>query len=481
MTSKKSRSSVATSAAPAESVDPAHVYEQAWRKVQLAHHWRAGDGRSAWSELKRAAYGDQKGRDPRKLSLDDRTILAQRMHGYLAEVAPLLTVRGISRGELCRRAGFCGRHPDDKSPDDAKELYRLTLPLDADARERGIRSSALKYLRLIEVLAETLDISVERLAERLLRRTSVHPLSKTDDEWADLEKVQSLLQRIVNELDEEFGLFNLYRRTAELKCSWINEGSTSLCWPLWNVHDSPLYTPPSPEEIEDYRAKRSAAADRSQAYYRRNQYFHRRRTEGEWWLYGFENYALQDDEFFFVPHAPLGHVLMWDLPDRRADCVAYELAVNHQVQDIRSNPHWLALPTDDWDPEKACPIGQTEGKTGNPMFQYHFWLLAYPDPEEKRLVPTLYQPGEEGGAYLLPLNMEGIEMLSDAVWVSPTEHCRVVDRLRDLLEPGDDGLNPIKRNMQRTAKWLADNPILKLQHEREKRSRRLNEVFRAGS
>lgn len=56
-----------------------------------------------------------------------------------------------------------------------------------------------------------------RLAGQLLRGTRLHPLNKID-EWTDLEKVQSALQRIVDELDQEFDLFNLYRRTAELKC-----------------------------------------------------------------------------------------------------------------------------------------------------------------------------------------------------------------------------------------------------------------------
>jgi hypothetical protein len=427
------------------------------------------------------AYGDNKGRNPRKLNLEDRTIVARRLHDFLEEIAPGLKERGISRGELCRRAGLCGRrHTDEKSPDDAKELYRLTLPPDTDAGKRGIRSGAERYLRLVEVLAAEIDhLSVHRVADRLLRGTSLHPLSKTKKEWSDLEKVQSYLQRIVDELDQEFDLLNLFRRTAELKCSWIKEGS-KLCWPLWDLDPFDQITSASrPEEIEEFRAQRAVATDLSQAYYRRHQYFGRRRNGGEWWLHGFETDVLQNDTFFFIPHAPLGHVLIWDLPDRRADPTNYDLKVKHELRHIRSNPNWLALPSDEWDPENVCPTGQTEGVSGNPMFQYHFWLLAYPHPDGQRLVPALYQPGEEGGAYLLPLDMEGMEMLSDAVWVSPTEQCSVTERLKTLLaERGDDGLNTIKRNMRYTAKWLADNPILKLQREREERSRRLDEEFR---
>jgi hypothetical protein len=81
----------------------------------------------------------------------------------------------------------------------------------------------------------------------------------------------------------------------------------------------------SADEIEAYRVERIAASDLSQAFYRRNEHFGRRYWPG-WWLFGFETGALQDDEFFHVPHAPLGHVLRWDLPDRRKDTLEAPLS-----------------------------------------------------------------------------------------------------------------------------------------------------------
>ena len=461
--------------------DASRMYEEAIRKVRLAHRWRAADGRSAFGALNRAAFGDTKGRDPRKLSIEDASVLATKLYVYLQEVAPRLKELGVSRGELCRRAGLCGRaikQPTDSLPEDAKELYRLTLPPGSDAHKRGIRVGAVKYLNLIEVLTAVLGDNVEPVADRLLRGTSLHPMSKTAGEWSDMDLVQAHLQRIVNDLDRDFELMKSFRRTAELKSQWIGEGSQE-SWPLWDFSD--LYVDGGTEDIDAYRAGRIAAADPRQAFYRRHERFGRRLDSG-WWFYGFETGALQDDEFFYVPHAPLGHVLMWDLPDRREDRVAYEMAVKKQVQSFRRHPENLVLPNDDWDPSKACPIGQTGGRTDNWQLQECFWLLAYPHPDGKRLVPTLYRAGEDGGAYMVPLDMEVLDTLSDAVWVSANEHCSVVDRLAALLtEIGEDGLNPIERNMRRTAAWLLDNPILKLQGDREARSRRLDEAFRAES
>ena len=478
----KKMGALKASARENQKADANHVYEQAIRKVRLAHRWRAADGRSAFGALNRAAYGDKKGGDPRKLSIEDASALASKLYGFLQEVAPRLKELGVSRGELCRRAGLCGRAiklATDTLPEDAKELYRLTLPPGADARKRGVRVSAVKYMNLIEVLTGLLGDNVERVADRLLRGTTLHPLSKTVGEWSDMDLVQAHLQQIVTDLDREFDLLNTYRQTAELKCKWIEDGGRET-WPLWDRSD--FYSDAkSPEDAQAYRAERTVAADLSQAFYRRHEHFGLRLDYG-WWLYGFEQDALQGDEFFYVPHAPLGHVLMWNLPDRRKDRIAYELAVKEQVQELRLTPENLALPDDDWDQTQACPTGQTAETTSNWQLQEFFWLLAYPHPDGKRLVPTLFRAGEEGGAYMVPLDMEMMDTLSDAVWVSADEHCSVVDRLATLLtDVGEDGLNPIERNMRRTAAWLVENPILKMRREREIRSRRLDEVFRAQS
>lgn len=461
------------------------IYKRAVKKFQMAHRWRAADGRSAFAALSQAAYGDKSGRDPRKLGIEDATIIASRLHIFLQEVAPRLKELGVSRGELCRRAGLTGRtikQSTDTLPEDAKELYRLTLPPGADASKRGIRVGALKYLNLIEVLTSVLGDSVELIADRLLRGTSLHAMSKSAGEWSDLDLIQAHLQRIVNDIDRDFDLLRTYRRTAELKCKWIDEGG-DLGWPLGHIGNknfSNFTDKYSAEDIEVYRLERIAATDPSQAFYRRHPHFGSRYHS--WWLFGFETGALQDDDLFHVPHAALGHLLMWDLPERRKDKVAYELKVKIQIHEVRRRPETLALPDDDWDHVKACPVGQTGQRTGNWRLQDFFWLLAYPHPDGKSLVPTLYCAGEEGGAYMLPLDMEALDMLSDAVWVSADEQCSVVDRLAALLtDAGEDGFNPMERNLRRTASWLLDNPILKRQREREDRRGRLDEAFRTES
>ncbi len=471
-----------TASAPTpEQVDPGHLYQRSMRNVLNAHRHRVASGRSAWGELNREAYGDGKGRNPRKLALHDASVLASNLHVFLKEVEPRLIQVGASRGELCRRAF---KHTAAKHPDDAKELHRLTLPPSKDPRQRGIRVGAEKYVALIDVVTRALGDNVELVADRLLRGTSLHRFSKSPDEWSDLEKVQSRLQGIVDDLDRDFDLSTTYRRTAELKLKWVNEGG-HLGWPLYDL-DTVHSDNPGDCEIELFRADCAAAADPKQAYYRRHQYVGHRTQWGGSSLYGCESNALQGDEFFYVPHAPLGQLLLWDLPDRRGDRASYDLAVRKQVSDKRqlldlwSTPGVLVDPRDDWDETRDRPSGQTGHQIADTHLQYHFWLLAYPHPVSNALVPTLYQPGEEGGVYMLPLDTDALDMLSNAVWVSQAEQCNVIEWLKaTLIDQGADGFDPIERNMRRTAPWLLHNPVLKRQRELEKSSRRLDEVFRA--
>ena len=168
---------------------------------------------------------------------------------------------------------------------------------------------------------------------------------------------------------------------------------------------------------------------------------------------------VQGDEFFFVPHAAIGHLLLWDLPDARTDIVAYRLARDRQLADVRAGRLRTPLPADNWDTGRQCPVGQTAA--GDGQLQYHFWLLAYPDPAGQGVVPCLYQPGEEGGAFLMPLNVRSLTWLSEAVSVEADKHAPFLDRLQALLsDVGEDGMCTFERQLRRTAKWLEFNPVL---------------------
>lgn len=78
-------------------------------------------------------------------------------------------------------------------------------------------------------------------------------------------------------------------------------------------------------------------------------------------------------------------------------------------------------------------------------------------------MPALYQPGEEGGAYLLPLDLQALAMLRHAVWISPDTAMPVTTRLRQLLS---DPNGPLLQAFRRTAPWLIHNPVLRWDEQR---------------
>lgn len=439
--------------------------ERARRSNKLIHN----GGKDAWSLFNDSAQGS--GLHHRKMNADDANKIASNLYCYLEENWPVILQKCGSKSKLCEQA-FPGAI-------NSKELYRLTLPPGGNSVKRSIRRDTYRFVQLIQAISRLLEINVGVLAWQLLRGTSFQQLLPSQgDRWVDIAKIQAMLQTMVDKIDHEFGLYQLYERTAQLKCSGIEHGAQD-AWPLSGLDWYNLATDDE-EEINQYRRARQIAKDPSQAYYRRNEVFgHRRDEESQpaWWIYGFETGALQDDSFFYVPHAPLGYVAIWNLPDRAKDPTAYDIAVAREVGYAQESVY--CQPVDGWDEQTKSPDGQTVSSLKTEPLQYYMWLLIYPHPQGGRLVPVLYQAGEEGGAYLLPIGIEALDMLHDVVWVSETEQMSLYQRIEQLfMDTGEDGLNPLERALRRTASWLEHNPILKRAKLAEENARRLDQIYR---
>lgn len=170
---------------------------------------------------------------------------------------------------------------------------------------------------------------------------------------------------------------------------------------------------------------------------------------------------LQDDEFFYVPHAAIGHLVLWDLPDPRKDMAAYRVARDRALMHMRASGDCGIQPVDDWDADRQRPVGQTSSGPEDTPLQHYFWLLAYPDPHGQGVVPCLYQPCEDSGAFLMPLDTRSLAWLSQALWLDADKHLPFLDRLEELLTDFDQaGMCSFERQLRRTAKWLEFNPVL---------------------
>ena len=425
-------------------------------RMQRRPRDRLADGRSAWGELQRAAHGTS-AICGKKLLAADADRMARHLHLLIERVEPALRARGVSMTDLAKRAFG----PEST---DSKNLYRLRLPPGEDPARRGIRRNARQFRCLIEALAELSGQNVELLADVVMLGTTLHPATGTTAHFDEMDYVDAALQTLANTVDREFDLFGAFNRTAAAKRACLQAGG-SICWPHYD-----LEAPRSESDLEAYRAERIQASDPRQAFWRDIAWFGAP-TPVHWQPYGFENGLVQDCSFFYVPHYPLGHLALWNLPDPREDRARYELALARELALAQDRKHgWAGIePSDDFDVDARRPAGQVvERRPGqrrlgradlarDGALQAHFWLVLYPDPNGRRIVPALYAAGEEGGAYLMPLNAETLASLGAAVWIAPAESMPLGRRLRQLLSDPADAIGSAWR---RSAPWLAHNPLL---------------------
>ncbi|MDP2852182.1 MAG: hypothetical protein Q8O23_02130 [Gallionella sp.] len=365
---------------------------------------------------------------------------------------------------------FCSHYNIADASESSKELHRLTLPPSKDPNDVRLRRGAGKYRLLIEAISKITNESVSPLADRVLLGTSLHP-AKQIGSLSEAEKLQTALQRIVDKIDDEFGLHAKFMETAKLKAKHIADGGKEN-WPLWEV-TADMLTP------EEYEMERCNAADPRFAFWMKGIGY-------ETWIktYGatingteFPNApgsgALQNNNFFFIPHAPLGVIEFANLPNRRQAPVQYERAVQDQLDSWRqinkgtgrslvAREHSIR---DDWDSAKLCPIGQLNQSDGSSCGSDFAWLIIYPAHDGSRLMPMLYIAHEEGGAYILPLDARNLEIFRDAVWLNETEHMSVFDRIKELLGYRTDTLRHIEDGFRRTAPWLDHNPFFKMKQQ----------------
>jgi hypothetical protein len=312
---------------------------------------------------------------------------------------------------------------------------------------------------------------------RLVEGTACDDLRNAAERWRDLDRLVVALESLVSGFDKEFGWTETYRRTLELRTEGIKSGDV-LSWPLSEL-DRTSAEQDGPEALEKYLEALEGEANGTAAFYRSRPQSYApspRQTAVQYIDMG----AIQDSEFFFVPHAPVGHVALWDLPQRRADVLAHERQLVGELQWMRLSPHYLNLPDDEWDASAQCPTGQLRPASDSHL-QYHVWLIVYPLPgtagdRTLRIGPALYQAGEESGAWIMPLTSANLAAVADAAWVDRTRHSTLLDRLAELLLMGEADPHSLAACLRRTGGWLKHNPVMKAEQRRVELQQQLRQI-----
>ena len=435
------------------------------KRVEESNLARETEGRDALSNLRR--LGGE------KLPHGDEVIIARHLYDELTRLKLHLHAKGMGLGE------FCSHYRIADVSESSKELHRLTLPPSKDPKKIRLRRAAGKYRLLIEAISKVTGESRSSLADHVLMGTSLHPM-KQHGSLSEAEKLQVALQRIVEIVDGEFGLYAKFMETASLKANHIANGGTEH-WPLQEATRDLL-------THEEYELELRNALDPRFAFWEKGiGYEDWKRTFGDT-ISGTDfpnpqcSGALQDTSFFFIPHAPLGVIEFANLPRRKSDPAKYVIAVKEQLDGWRKFCEGTGRSLvaeqysvkDEWDSESLRPLGQFGvGICGN----YFAWLIIYPAHDGSRLMPMLYIAHEEGGPYILPLDARNLEIFRDAIWLNETEDSTVFDRIKELLVCRTGTPMSIMDGFRRTAPWFDHNPFFKMKQHHDDELKMLDTFY----
>ncbi|GGX34289.1 hypothetical protein GCM10007242_46400 [Pigmentiphaga litoralis] len=388
-----------------------------------------------------------------KLTLDEACVLARRLHDMLE-----------ARAEKLK-----GRKADVAGAVTSRELYRVTLPEGADATVRRPRLHLQSYERVVEALARITGEDAAELQYELRKGTAMDVLAGEALEWDQNKLIADTLAAIVRKLDQKWGWSELYSRTATQRLRL----GTRCTWPHWNMFE-PISG--ATDDDEDYLER---YLDPDQVFYWNRSYFNSG-DRSQLSAY-FDCGHIQDAGFFYVPHALLGYGDLWDVAPRRSDPKTHEATFLTQLKNMRAFVPQAVPPKDEWDIEKNSPTGQLDGRN-HAHLQYVYWLIAYPDPlQPNKIIPALYQAGEEGGACVIPLDKHTVGAITDGLWLDNTTHSTIGERLILLLTPDEKGVSPFEQALDRTGGWLAKNPVLQLAEQIEERTRAMYDAAMRGS
>lgn len=438
------------------------------------------EGKDAWTALSRLGG--------RRLPPEDAVVMARRLHSEIPRLKAALRTKGVRLGDFCRGAGL------EKNGQYSKELHRLTLAPGKSPEKVGLRRTAAKYRMLMAEMADVMNESRSSLANRIMVGTSLHPANASIRD--EVEQVQFTLQTIVDKVDTEFNLFQGYKETAELKAQHAEQGGQCR-WPQyeaeyrvskfdWYIRQDVIsISDEKSTEVEQNAlaanaAEREAAMDKSRAFWEVS-VSRRTKTYDDWIWKQSPSGCLQGDEFFYVPHAYLGFGGgCWEAIDSSLAQSEQDTATSRQKEEaLHYFKEYGSVPTDEWDDLKQEPQGQTSS-LGQWMGQWHAWIVAYPSPDNTRLMPMIYVPGEEGGAILIPLDAATLLGLRQQYWFGPNgEVLCFFDRIKQLIGYRLGERQLILEGLRRTAPWLAKNPFIKMRDARKDDQALMQEFYRA--
>lgn len=351
---------------------------------------------------------------------------------------------------------YYSNHPDEEryillkdagltDENSTRVLPRLVLRPDEPAGANNeLYASPEKYRWLIEAIARRSGESVNALAGRILIGSSFCP-NKAEIPLPNISEahlILSALQKAADKIDQEFHLFEQCMEVARFRderesgyWSHLQQTGEELNYESWQ-EKNPALMQPSPSGPEhalsigqhnglwwpldpDYLIERTGPRE-GKRIVPVNAYWAKSDAPSDPYSAG----ILSGADFFYFPHIYLGSALCWGKTPRSYwsdfDCI---------YDDIPG----MRMPCACWNERRgAYEIREDHGD--DLALNLAHWLVIYPDPFLKRLVPMLYALGHSSGAQLTQLTVAEIANLGNPErWqYFGTDAPTLLQRLRDL-------------------------------------------------
>jgi hypothetical protein len=355
-----------------------------------------------------------------------------------------------------------------------KHLDKLTIKSGGRA-EKDLAAAPNPYQSLIQALAKYTGENLYVLADEMLLLTQFHPVGKVQLEEAQL--ILDALQAAVDRIDREFHLWEQCQAVAAVRkpleepfCQALRNGNEAAVSEFFDANPShivgnpiKLWWPIDDMQLSDLVLGTEPFVN---PFWATRYSVHGANAAGVW----------SGEEIFFFPHIYLGPAIEWskwiEFRDGYPQPTMSSSAKEEILASIKAEPEPRVLfneETGDYQVYKEGTepserrVNGTDWDWGDGwMDAAARWLVIYPDPDAKQLVPAVYTRGDMWFTELVPLSARLIAEVGDGDrWQyfghnAPT----LLQRLKDLTGFGTGDFK-VMDAWRETAERFHLNPIFR--------------------
>lgn len=306
-----------------------------------------------------------------------------------------------------------------------KHLDKLTIKPGGNA-EKELTAAPGPYQSLIQALAKYTGEDLYVLADEMLLFTQFHPVGKVQLEEALL--ILDALQVAVDCIDREFHLWEQCQAVADVRkpleepfCQALRNGDEAAVSEFFDANPShiagnpiKLWWPIDDMQLFDLALGTEAVV---------NQFWARRHSEHDANAAG----VCCGEEIFYFPHIYLGPAIEWsrwrEYRDESPQPTISSSAKEEILASIKAEPEPRVLFNEETGDYQVYKEGTEPGERRMNGTDWNWgddgmdaaarWLVIYPDPDAKQLVPAIYTRGDTWFTELVPLSARLIAEFGD--------------------------------------------------------------------